>query len=162
MKKEETKELNEVEKKTREELASYGMASIVFGIISVILSLLIYRLPSYIVWLVHPCIATTIILGCMDMNEKAKLFAIEGITLGMFAILVNSQAYMIALIALFILAKVYIVETIITIVLIGATIKISEKLIKKIKNQYARIALVVSAVFGVWMIIYFVIFGMLK
>ena len=127
MKKEKTKELNEVEKKTKEELASYGMVSIIFGIVAVIMSLLIYRLPSYIVWLVHPCIASAIILGCMDMNDKAKLFAIEGIALGMFAILVNSRAYMIALIALFIIAKDYIIETIITLILIGATIKIVEK-----------------------------------
>lgn len=160
--KEKTKELNEVEKKTREELASYGMASIIFGIAAVIMSLMIYKLPNGILWLVHPCIATAIILGCMDMNDKAKLFGIEGIILGMFAILINSRAYMIALIAIFIVAKDYIIETITSLLLIGATIKIVEKIIKKIQKQYARIAIIAGSVFGVWMILYFVVFRMLK
>ena len=106
-----TKEVNEVEKKVKKELTSYGMASIIFGIIALIMSLLIYRLPIYIVWLVHPCIATAIILGCMDMNGKVKLFGVEGIALGMFSILINSRAYMLALIAIFVIAKDYIVET---------------------------------------------------
>lgn len=157
-----TKEVNEVEKKVKKELTSYGMASIIFGIIALIMSLLIYRLPIYIVWLVHPCIATAIILGCMDMNGKVKLFGVEGIALGMFSILINSRAYMLALIAIFIIAKDYIVETLIVFVLIGASIKIIEKCLKKIKNQFLRISIVVISVFGIWALIYFGIFGMLK
>lgn len=154
-----TKEVNDVEKKVIKELTSYGMASIIFGIIALIMSLLIYRLPTYIVWLVHPCIATAIILGCMDMNGKVKLFWGEGIVLGMFSILINSRAYMLALIAIFVIAKDYIVETLIVFVLIGAAIKIVEKCLKKIKNQFFRILLVVVSVFGIWAIIYF---GMLR
>lgn len=162
MKKKETKELNEVEKKVRNELTSYGMASIIFGITALIMSLLIYRLPNYIVWLVHPCIATAIILGCMDMNGKVKLFAVEGIALGMFSILINSRAYMLALIALFIIAKNYIIQSLVIAILIGVTIKIIEKSLKNMKNQFLRITIVVISVFGIWALIYFGIFGMLR